>query len=455
MKKLVPLLILFIISFPLHAGRTYTFDELRATLTYGNMELRRQDEVIRNARLDRAEAIGAYTPTIKFSAMGFYMSDPILNDFTLDLSDYITGFPSTPINLFDMEHDIYLFNLSFTQPIITGGKITSAYLMLDDVLSLRTLERKDKENSLSTELEGYLASLYYLMNISSRMSMVDELSGELLAMAESSYENGMSTEIEYLSQKIKSEEIGYSLKELEASIENLVSSVSSMTGVKDITSNSFSFTPDEERYRKIYEKGEDELLALSLSPARDSIRMLDGAIAVADRLKGLRLGSMYGVPDIALMVSLTYGGDKFPFFERNWLSDNKFSVNVGLSLSTTLWDGGKILNDVKRAESQKESALIDKEDAIRTISSKVREEWRNMDISYARLDYIEEKGNLLVREKEELEGKVESGYASRIDLLQKEIEILQNEIEGERKKIAIAASALTLEYLSGLKGLEI
>ena len=327
--------------------------------------------------------------------------------------------------------------------------------MLDDVLSLRTLERKDKENSLSTELEGYLASLYYLMNISSRMSMVDELSGELLAMAESSYENGLSTEIEYLSQKIKSEEIGYSLKELEASIENLVSSVSSMTGVKDITSNSFSFTPDEERYRKIYEKGEDELLALSLSPARDSIRMLDGAIAVADRLKGLRLGSMYGVPDIALMVSLTYGGDKFPFFERNWLSDNKFSVNVGLSLSTTLWDGGKILNDVKRAESQKESALIDKEDAIRTISSKVREEWRNMDISYARLDYIEEKGNLLVREKEELEGKVESGYASRIDLLQKEIEILQNEIEGERKKIEIAASALTLEYLSGLKGLEI
>lgn len=456
MRRTLSVIFVLLLALSLNASSTddegvYSFDDLRSSLSYGNVDLRKQDQVIYGAELDRAEAIGAYTPSIKLSLMGMYMTNPILDDFTIDIKDYVPGFPTMPIKLFDdMENDLYMFSLSFTQPILTGGKITNAYIMLDNVLSLRKLERKDKEESLSVELEGYLASLYYLKNIEENLYRMDEISSILLQMAGKGYESGMSTELEYLSRKMESEEIEFSIKDVETNVENIISSIHSLTGVSIPSADNISYIPDEERFKSIYEVGEAELLSMALSPSRSTMRMLDGAISVADKLKDLRLSGMYGVPDVALQVSLTYGGQRFPFVEKNWMNENEFGVNVALALNTTLWDGGKILNDVKRAESQKESALLDKESAVRTIEETVEKGYRAMSVSYSRLDYLLSKSALLESEYQDIQRKVDEGYSSEMDLYTKEIEMLQNEIEIQRKKIDIAVSAFTLSYLAGV-----
>ena len=64
MRKTLSVIFVLFLALSLNASSTddegvYSFDDLRSSLSYGNIDLRKQDQVIYGAELDRAEAIGA------------------------------------------------------------------------------------------------------------------------------------------------------------------------------------------------------------------------------------------------------------------------------------------------------------------------------------------------------------------------------------------------------------
>ena len=185
--------------------------------------------------------------------------------------------------------------------------------------------------------------------------------------------------------------------------------------------------------------------------ANSSIQMASMAIDAAELGEKIAKGSFYGKPDLALQVSLGYGGSRFPFIETNWNRKDDYSLNITVGMQTTLWDGGKILNDVKRAESQVSSSELTLESAKTQLSMALEENFRTMDLAISRIEYYQTKSDVLSDELDTLKAQLESGYVGDSDILQKQIEIYQNEISLLQEKANLMQGALAVEYIAGLR----
>ena len=160
--------------------------------------------------------------------------------------------------------------------------------------------------------------------------------------------------------------------------------------------------------------------------------------------KKIAKGSIYGLPDIALQATASYGG----VIDSNWLDSDTWGVNLTLALSTTLWDGGKKLNDIKRAESAKTSASIDYEAAVRAIEENAVSAYNEAMISRERISYLEAKDELYDAKLCKEERRLELGSSSESNLIQLKLEALENESELVSERIKLSASINTILYLT-------
>ena len=178
--------------------------------------------------------------------------------------------------------------------------------------------------------------------------------------------------------------------------------------------------------------------------------MLRGLEDVQDYRKKIAKGSIYGLPDIALQATASYGG----VIDSNWLDSQYDSVIEGLRTLTgiqdltTLWDGGKKLNDIKRAESGKTSASIDYEAAVRAIEENAVSAYNEAMISRERISYLEAKDELYDAKLCKEERRLELGSSSESDLIQLKLEALENESELVSERIKLSASINTILYLT-------
>ena len=172
--------------------------------------------------------------------------------------------------------------------------------------------------------------------------------------------------------------------------------------------------------------------------------MLSGMGDVQEYRKNIAKGSIYGLPDIALQVSASYGG----VIDSNWLDSDTWGVNITLALTTNLWDGGKKLNDIKRAESGIKSAELDYEAAVRTIEENAVSAYNEAMLSMEKIEYLEAKADLNDSKIAKEERRLELGTSSESDVLTMKLDSLQNESELLSERIKLSASVSTLMYLT-------
>ena len=459
MKRLLLIItiVLFLVS-PAFAekGNKYGFNDLVQSMNASNTKVRKADEEVIQARLDRKDAEAGYQPTIELMLMGMYMANPIIDDITINTNDILLQMGMSPLpqsydlTLFDgIDNMFYNASISITQPLLTWGKIINSVNLFKSVESAREMQRRDLGNQLITELKARLAALSYLAEIEDSLNQIIAVSDELVSLAEKGGEEGMILEEDVLDARMQAGEASVSLKEIEKQKTMLVDGLRVLTGIPDLEPEEIVYEVDESEFDAVLSSSLESLVALATAPSAPALQMLGKSGEAMEYAKKIANASMYGVPDIGLQLSLNYGGTRFPLFEKGWSGEDDWGLNVTVAFKTTLWDGGKILNNVKRAESQIRSNDIDMDSAVETLTTNVTDAYTNAELSAAKIGYQEIKleNAKLKAEREEL--RFEAGSSSRSDILQNELERLQDEIDLVSEKINLAQNCYTICYLTG------
>ena len=454
MKKVAVSILVFMLVFSLlYADEEirYDFKSLLSSVERNNTDIRKADQAIAESHYDTLDAKGAYTPTIDLLISGTYMANPTLGPITINPND-IKGLPSIAQTIFTEPLDISMKmdnnrvqgQLTITQPIYTWGKISNAVKLYERAEGLRTMERDDKLDQKETELRTRLDALYWMGSLYTLLDEIEESADRLIAIAESGAENGMLLEEDVLDAKIQKSQVALSRRELDSQYDSVIEGLRTLTGIQDLSADMIDYTPDESLYDSILSMDIDTIKAMAVSPQSLPLQMLRGLEDVQDYRKKIAKGSIYGLPDIALQATASYGG----VIDSNWLDSDTWGVNLTLALSTTLWDGGKKLNDIKRAESGKTSASIDYEAAVRAIEENAVSAYNEAMISRERISYLEAKDELYDAKLSKEERSLELGSSSESDLIQLKLEALENESELVSERIKLSASINTILYLT-------
>lgn len=454
MKKVAVSILVFMLVFSLlyaDEETRYDFRSLLSSVERNNTDIRKADQAIAESHYDTLDAKGAYTPTIDLLISGTYMANPTLGPMTINPND-IKGLPSIAQNIFTEPLDVSMKmdnnrvqgQLTITQPIYTWGKISNAVKLYERAEGLRTMERDDKLDQKETELRTRLDALYWMGSLYTLLDEIEESADRLIVIAESGAENGMLLEEDVLDAKIQKSQVALSRRELDSQYDSVIEGLRTLTGISDLSADMIDHTPDESLYDSILSMDIDTIKAMAVSPQSLPLQMLRGLEDVQDYRKKIAKGSIYGLPDIALQATASYGG----VIDSNWLDSDTWGVNLTLALSTTLWDGGKKLNDIKRAESGKTSASIDYEAAVRAIEENAVSAYNEAMISRERISYLEAKDELYDAKLSKEERRLELGSSSESDLIQLKLEALENESELVSERIKLSASINTILYLT-------
>ena len=240
----------------------YSYEQLIANMNVSNIELLKQDEVIKQAVLDVKDAKANWQPQIDLDLMGLYMANPLSFEYSIDMNTINPTIPANVqyINLpLELANTYYMANLSLTQPLVTWGKIGNSVKLYNKVLDIRNIEKSSKIDQLSAELEGYLGALYYVGLIIDDLEQAHAEAVSLVEISEDAFNQGTMLETDYQQAKLSLAEIEVEMTQVKNQQSELLSSVSIISGFDDLDIFSIDFVPDENEYLEIVSMDPKEL----------------------------------------------------------------------------------------------------------------------------------------------------------------------------------------------------
>ncbi|MCQ2612890.1 MAG: TolC family protein [Treponemataceae bacterium] len=442
--------------------KSYNQKQLLDNLLVFNSELNNAREEYTRSLLDVKDAIGGFTPSIDLTVSGTYMFKTPLDRISLNTSDLFSkvqwpaGFdmtvPNQNIVLYDgMEPTLYSFQLTATQPVFTWGKLTNAYKLYKEISNVRELQVNTTENQLTTELKIRLTSLYYLNKIIENFKEQSELASKLVEMSEKAEKNGTILHLDVLEAKIQAQQLTIALHTLEDQFDSLLMGLKKLTGIDSLEWDDIMFFPPETDFYAAKEWDIAKLEETALGGSNQNLAILDHLVQVAEYTKNISNASVYWKPDFALQFSLGYSGSRLPLVETDWYRKDDYSANITLALKTTIWDGGKKINDIKRSKSSEETARWNRIEAEQTIISTLHEQMNAAELALAKIEYQELKYEAAKTKVDQQTKLNKTGYGSESALIQAEIEALTASSELMQQKMALAESFFTVQYLTESK----
>lgn len=466
MRRIMTLLVLVSLILPLAAQdqNKVTYEELRAGMSSSSTDIMQAVEDYKSASADLREAKSNLHPQITYSLAGSYVYNHQVMDLDMtDIKKEISGMnmeiynqtiPLAPLasqindNIsypIDISDPYLNASVSLIQPIYTWGKLTSSIDMYEEIEAARALQIGDTEARLDATLKAYLSSLYYLRQVSERLEGMKEDTNQLVQLAEDSSEAGVILSQDAAQARVSARQIDMTLTQVRTQMDTILSQIEVMTGYVNLTADMIDYTPDEDGMRALAQADRTMLEAMATSAGQNSMQMLTHMINATQAAKKAADRSMYVVPDIALSVSANYTAP----LTSSFIDSSSWSVTVAVALQGTIWDGGKNLSARDKAESAASSAEISRKEAVNTIKTTLTQNFAAMDLALAQIDYQSANIEMLDSQLELEKTRYEYGAASRQDVLEKQLECAQAEIERLNAFISLAGSAYTVEYLTG------
>ncbi len=411
--------------------------------------------MVKNAK----EGLG---PTIDLTVSGTYFLNPPIDSIVLNVDDILNSitWPDSMdikpcgqyLTLYDgMENTFYSFQLDVTQPIYTWGKLKNAIKLYEKVSEIKQLQISSKEKQLQTELNTRIVSLFYLSQIETLLNTQDEYANRLVKISEDAQKNGILLEQDVLEAKISAQQINITQQEIKEQFFNLLLSIQKMTGNQNLELANINFTPNENIFYEFANRNRDELFSKALNTTQDTFLILENLEQISQYTTKIAQASVYWKPDFALKLSLGYGGSRFPFLEKDWFRQNDYTTNFTLALKTTVWDGGKKINEIKKSKSKEEIAGVNYDDAVLSIKQKLQEQFNVIDLALSKIEYQKLKLQTLDSKIKQQEQLFNSGYGSEQELLQAKIERNTAQIELEQNKLTLAGACSTAAFLCNEK----
>ena len=448
MKKFILFIVVLLISNTLFATETYNYDSLASSLRLNNTKLQAAYQDVVQAKLDTKDAKANYHPTIDLTVSGSYIINPIgpitvnASELGLPYNQYITLYKG-------MENTLYQTSLSLQQPIFTWGKISNGVKALKEVESVRSLQLTDTENQLNAELKSRLSAIYYMDDIISLLNEQKSYADRLVELAHAAQEQGIMLAQEVKENEINALQVDVTLSEISAQYSSNLTALRTMTGLLDLTREDISYIPDEESFYSLAKEDRNALIKSATSQSQPTLQMLTHMQSAMEYSEKVSKASVYWKPDFALQVSASYGGSRLPLVETDWYRQDDYNGMVTVAFKTTVWDGGKALNNIKRSESNVANAVISRDEAINTIITTLSEQFANQDMAIAKISYLDLKEETLVSKVEQKTLLQSYGNASEADVLNAKIELTTCRLERLQEKLKLAQASYLIEYLTG------
>ncbi len=448
MKKLSLFIIVLLFAASLFATETYNYDSLASSLRLNNTKLQAAYQDVVQAKLDTKDAKANYHPTIDLTVSGSYIINPIgpitvnASELGLPYNQYITLYKG-------MENTLYQTSLSLQQPIFTWGKISNGVKALKEVESVRSLQLTDTENQLNAELKSRLSAIYYMDEIISLLNEQKSYADRLVELAHAAQEQGIMLAQEVKENEINALQVDVTLSEISAQYSSNLTALRTMTGLLDLTREDISYIPDEESFYTLAKEDRNALIKSATSQSQPTLQMLSHMQSAMEYSEKVSKASVYWKPDFALQVSASYGGSRLPLVETDWYRQDDYNGMVTVAFKTTVWDGGKALNNIKRSESNVANAVISRDEAINTIITTLSEQFANQDMAIAKISYLDLKEETLVSKVEQKILLQSYGNASEADVLNAKIELTTCRLERLQEKLKLAQASYLIEYLTG------
>lgn len=443
------------------AQSVYSFYELERLMEDNNAELLKAKQEFAQSALDVKDARAGFFPQAVLTASGTYMFNPMMDDITINVDELLSGI-SWPggikpeptgqyLKLYEgMENTQYSFSLDITQPVFTWGKLTNAVKLYNEVSNIKKLQLDSKRKQLSAELKARLASAFYIGQMLELLENQKTYTQRLLSISEQAWEQGALLYQDLLDARIQAKEIDIASVEIKDQYSSLVLGIEKITGLKNLNREQLAFIPDEALY-KITAPAERELLMeKALHDNQESITILEKLEQVSVYSQKIARASVYWKPDLALNLSLGYSGSRFPLIETDWYRKNDYSANATIAIRTTVFDGGKKLNDIQRKQNAYESAKIDAEQAKTAIRQNMTQQFNTIDLSLAKIEYeqlkIENFDSKIAQQRQ----LFESGYGAETSVIQTEIEKTSAQIQLLQHSLSLAQAYYVIEYLTTL-----
>ena len=456
MKRLLLSLFIIISSSLLFAS--ITIEEAEKMMMRNNTSIRSAEEAVVQAGLDLKDSKASFSPTISLSGSFTYMSEPLVGPVIMESSDILSqmglgsysDMASGYVTLYDgMENTMYMGTLSLTQPLITWGKLGKAVDLYKNILTAQSLRKDDTVAQNKAELRIRVWSMKYLEEMEGLVDEAMALSKELVDMAKSSYENGMILRQDWLEAEISSLEVEVKKAELDDNYSSLMEGLRSLIGDYSVSYSDFILPEDESFLYKYRESNLDDLILKATGEDSNNLKAIKNLIGAYTNQKTIADRSLYGIPDFALQAQLTYSSSRLPLIETGWKQNDNNSLNLSIGFKTTLWDGGKAINDVKRAQSNIRSAESQYDSALSQIRVAVTSNYNGMMKNIANIQYQSEKIQNLEMELENIRIGLSYGQNSVSDEKQKMLEIVEAKSNLLASKIALVQNVYTLDYLVG------
>ena len=456
MKKLWIMTSLLLFSSLLYAS--ITMEEAEEMMMRNNPDIRSAEEAVVQAGLDLKDSKASFSPTISISGSMTYMSEPLVGPVIMESSDILSqmglgsysDMASGYVTLYDgMENTMYMGTLSLTQPLITWGKLGKAVDLYNNILTAQSLRKDDTVAQNKAELRIRVWSMKYLEEMEGLVDEAMALSKELVDIAKSSYENGMILRQDWLEAEISSLEVEVKKAELDDNYSSLMEGLRSLIGDYSVSYSDFILPEDESFLYKYRESNLDDLILAATGEDSNNLKAIKNLIGAYANQKTIADRSLYGIPDFALQAQLTYSSSRLPFIETGWKQNDNNSLNLSIGFKTTLWDGGKAINDVKRAQSNIRSAESQYDSALSQIRVAVTSNYNGMMKNIANIQYQSEKIQNLEMELENIRIGLSYGQNSVSDEKQKMLEIVEAKSNLLASKIALVQNVYTLDYLVG------
>ncbi|MBR1919272.1 MAG: TolC family protein [Spirochaetales bacterium] len=481
MKRTLILIALVLLSSSLlFAGETY--ESLYKSMLHSNPALLKAHEETRKAELDVKDARGSRGPTIEMTAAATHIINNPLEKVHLSdvsskasdsLSELLDGYDnyvgatgdnigyldylksqnmlSTDPLLYEMDSNLFMMQLNITQPLFTWGKLSNAEKIYKDVRTVRQLEESDAESKAVVELKTRLAAIYYLSRLIETLEREDEIASKLVDLSDQAFRNGMMIELDVKSARIDALEVRVGMSQAKAQLDDVLEGLRTMTGKPELSIEDIDFTPDESEYRRIAEADREALLESALSPSRTPLRMLSLLESVAQKKERIAEDGQYWKPDFALTASVNYGGQGLPVIDGDFFDSTHLFGTFSLGMKTTLWDGGKKLNEVARSKSDVALARLERSNAENTIRTALSSAFSTLDTALSQIDYLELKKEVDQSREKQKEMMLKHGSTSESELLKAQLEVNKHDVEKYKQYILLSQAVYTIEYLSDIQ----
>ena len=447
----------------------YSFTDLVAAMDLNNVDLNKAREAVIQAQLDTKDAKAGYQPTVDVTLAGSYMANPLIKEISLAQGEFgsIPVFnpdirqtvqvplPNTDIQVFDgMPTFGYSFQLDLQQPIFTWGKISNSVKIFSAVESVRQLQLSSLKKQKTASLKAQITALSFLSQMESLLTQQQEYAQELVTLTEAAQTQGVVLKQAVLEAKTQEALIPLSLQQIRHNKSVILQDLRELTGLPQLDSSQILHIPQAQGFyqdfQELAQKDAVLLESTALNPAQESLAILEKLHQAAEYGRKVASGNIYGKPDIALQVSFGLNGNMEKLFKGESDLKQDLVANVTVGIKTTLWDGGKKLNQLKRSTSQLKDAALDLEQARSAIKLELSRQINAMSMATLKIQYQELKIQTAQSQLDQKLQLLQSGYGSQREVLQARIEKITEEVTFLEEEINLATAACTVELMTQL-----